>query len=37
MHQLGRAYNPSTKEVEAEGSEVQGHYGLHSELKASLV
>jgi hypothetical protein len=29
------AYNPSTQEVEAGGSQVQGQLGLHQEFKAS--
>lgn len=31
----GHMYNPSTGEVEAEGSEIEGHLGLHSEFEAS--
>lgn len=31
----GGVYNPSTGEVEAEGSETEGHLGLHSEFEAS--
>lgn len=32
---VGHMYNPSTGEAEAEGSEIEGHLGLHSEFEAS--
>lgn len=34
---LAHIYNPSTQEIEAGGSGVQGHPQLHSELKARKV
>jgi hypothetical protein len=36
LRTVGLIYNPNTPDVETGGSEIQGHFWLHTKFKASL-